>query len=224
MTLEQLIAAFRVHAQDKPSGDGNPSMWTDSEVIDFANAAQIEAARRARLITDSTTTEICQIAVTANDGVVELDPRIILVRRVRSSTNPTPLLKTRLSHLERMDPDFEARDGSMVERWCPDYQTGALLLYPKCTAAHTLRMTVIREPLDPMEALDDEPEINARYHRSLVYHMLFLAYSSDDQEKADPKKAAVNAELFALEFGFPSPAKQERWAHETEGYDEDGTY
>ena len=72
MTLAELRALFREEAGDT----AEPFLWPNLILNLYANEAQTEACRRGHLLRDSVTTAICQLAVTAGDPIVELDPRI----------------------------------------------------------------------------------------------------------------------------------------------------
>jgi hypothetical protein len=71
----------------------------------------------------------------------------------------------------------------------------------------------------------DEPEINRRFHESLVFWMLYRAYSKQDAETKDAKKAGENLALFEQEFGKKSSAIDEAWIEREHGYtDEEGVF
>jgi hypothetical protein len=105
----------------------------------------------------------------------------------------------------------------------PDYETGKIVLYPPPSENGTLLMTVVRDPLAEMNDMDDEPEIAARYHRSLRFWMMFRAYSKQDTETFDPKKLADSLSMFEQEFGKKSAAIDEAWITR-EQQEGDGTY
>ena len=79
MTLAELIASARADVDDAAA----TYLCSDTRFKEFANEAEEQAARRGRLLLDSSTAAICQLAVTANTEFVDLDERIIFVRRIR---------------------------------------------------------------------------------------------------------------------------------------------
>jgi hypothetical protein len=151
-----------------------------------------------------------------------LDPRIIFVRRVKSSLRSSPLCKRRFRDLDAEDPGWEERTGD-VTQYLLDYQTGFLRTYRTPTAADlvTLGLTVVRAPLKAMAGDSATPEIAPRWHMSLRHWMVFLAYMKPDEDTYRPDKAKVALALFEQEFGKRSSAQDEKWINDNHGYDND---
>ena len=82
---------------------------------------------------------------------------------------------------------------------------------------------LIGMPFADMVDDQDIPEIFDRYHRSLRYWMMYRAYSKQDSQANDPKKAADALTLFEQEFGKKSSAIDETWI-EREQSEQDGTF
>ena len=217
MTLAELETLFRQEADDAAT----PYLWSQVEVYDYANDAQNEACRRARLLVDSTTTAICNYAVAADASVVTLDARIIFIRRARMASRTVPLARMFLADMEEQLPNWEASASGTVDRYIPDYQNGKIKLYRPSLAADTLKLTVVRMPLVDMTATSDAPEIHASYHRNLRFWMLYRAFSKHDSETYDTKKARDYLALFVSEFGERSSAFDESWLreHQIDSYD-----
>lgn len=76
MNLSDLITAYRDEARDT----AKPPFVSDATARRYANQAESEACRRARLLIDSTS-EFCEIEFSAGESVIELDSRIISIRR-----------------------------------------------------------------------------------------------------------------------------------------------
>ena len=127
MNLGALIALFRQEADDQAV----PYLWSDAEATDYANDAQNEACRRARLIVDSTTAAVCQIAVAANNPVLTLDPRVLFVRRAKLASRSIPLVRRHLADMDLEAPGWEAINGS-VDSYIPDW----LIIFPAIVATH----------------------------------------------------------------------------------------
>ena len=136
-----------------------------------------------------------------------------------------PLVRRHLADMDLEAPGWEAIAGS-VDSYIPDWQTGALRLVRTPTATDTLNLTVVRLPLADMANLTtDSPEIHSRFHRSLRFWMLYRAFSKQDADTADPKRAATNLALFEAEFGAKSAAIEEEWIRAQQAYDGyDGTF
>lgn len=222
MQLQQLITLFRLEVDDV-AGSDDARLWSAEEALDFANDAQNEACRRARLLVDSSTAAICQIAVTtAGLGLLTLDPRVLFVRKARIA-GALPLRRMNMQDMEAYDAYWQDASASTPRFFIPDYETGKLQLWPKPSATSTLLLTVVRDPLAEMNDDQDTPEIAERYHRSLRFWMMFRAYSKQDSEANDPKKAADSLALFEQEFGQKSSAVDEAWITR-EQMEGDGTF
>ncbi len=124
MKVRDIFEAFREEIDDTV----DPYLWGDPALYIYLNEAEREAARRARLLKDSSTTAICTIAVTLGEPLLTLDPRILRVRRVRHSARTLPLTKIELADLERWVPEWDTEYGD-VTHWCPDFETWKIRLY-----------------------------------------------------------------------------------------------
>lgn len=219
MKLQELITLFRNEVDDAVE----PYLWSEAEALEYANDAQNEAARRSRLLVDSSTTAICQVSVTvASLGLVALDPRVLFVRRARFASQ-LPLRRMNMQDMEAQDPYWQDASASVARAFIPDFETGKLLIWPPPATDGTLLLTVVRDPLEQMNDDQDTPEIAARYHGSLRFWMMVRAYSKQDVEANDPKKMADSMALFEQEFGKKSAAIDEAWINR-EQMDLDGTF
>lgn len=205
MTLGELICALRTERLDDTA---EPFGWSDDELTAYLNDAQDEACRRARLLIDSSTAAICSIAITATKTLYALDPRVIFVRRAKLASRSKPLRFSSYLDLDEQCPGWEDRTGT-VEILVTDFETGKLRTYRTPTGADTLKLTVVRTALAPMATGDDEPEIAPRFHRSLIEWACYRAYSKQDVDALDAKKAERALAEFEREFGPKSPAIDE---------------
>lgn len=218
MKARDIIKLFRIDVDD----EAEPNLWSDEEVLDYLNDAQNEAARRSRLLLDSSTTAITRIAVTGGLGLYALDPRVLFVRKIRFA-NKRPLRRMNMQDMESRDPFWEDQQPSEPMYFIPDFEAGKVLLWPTPTDNDTLLLTVVRDPLEEVKDEDDTPEINARHHRSLRFWMAHRAYQKQDAEASDPQKAAFSLAMFEQEFGKKSAAIDEEWINR-EQQEGDGTY
>lgn len=218
MQLLDLITLFRNEVDDTTQ----PYLWSDAEAIEFANDAQLEAARRGRLLVDSTTLAVTRLAVTAGSALLALDPRVLFVRRVRCAGS-LPLRRMNMQDMEAYDPYWQDAAPGMPRVFVPDYETGKLLLWPTPASGATLQLTVVRDPLKDMEDDAESPEIAPRYHRSLRFWMMARAYAKQDSQANDPKKELASMALFEQEFGKKSSAIDETWITR-EQMEGDGTF
>jgi hypothetical protein len=211
VNLREIVKTFRREIKDT----AKPYLITDEAAMHFANQAQLEAARRGRLLVDSVTTGICEVQVSAGEPVVDIDPRIISIRRARISSRSIPLGKRKVRD---MDFEFGGWDAS-TNKSIPtivitDYGTDQLYLYPAPKDDCTLFLTVTREPLDAMSDDDDQPEIKSRHHLALISWMKYRAYSDDDTDLYNADKASRALTEFAAEFGQPISATDEQFEFE----------
>lgn len=211
MNLRELIDAFR----DDTGDTARPYRVSDPKAVRLANRAEVEVARRARLLVDSTDDDICRISFSAGDPVIDLDPRIISIRRARVESSSTAL-----AHrvVKQMDDEFQGWDRSTSQSTpfviVVDYGSTHARLFPTPKTSGVVFLTVSREPLKAMKNDQDKPEIPARYHEALIDGMKMYAYSSDDPDLADEKMAAAAAAAFESEFGPPISAVDERFEFE----------
>ena len=174
----------------------------------YLDNAQDEACRRARLLKDSSTPEICSIAVTAGTALYTLDPRIIFVRRAKLALRTRPLGFVCVDDLDRESAGWDTRTGT-PEAVVTDFETGKLRLYRSPIVDDTLSLLVVRTALEPMAADGDEPEIAPRFHYSLIEWVAYRAFSKQDADTLDSKKAERALAEFEREFGPKSPAIDE---------------
>lgn len=203
----ELIAAYRDEAKDHV----RPYFVSDERVLQFANEAEREACRRSHLLIDSSAA-FCEISVSANEPLVEIDPLIINIRRAKLSISTYSLSPVRAEEMDRVNPGWESHTGTPTT-YITDYQTNAIRLHPKQQVAATLNITVSRLPAEDFDE-ESEPEIRTEYHPALVKWMLYRAYSKQDADLFDPNKAANALAEFEREFGRRSSARNERWQAE----------
>jgi hypothetical protein len=218
MTLVDLITLFRNEVDDVTQ----PYLWSDDEAVEFANDAQLEASRRARLLVDSSTPAITRLAVSAGAALLTLDPRVLFVRRARFA-GALPLRRMNMQDMEAYDPFWQDAAPGTPRAFVPDYETGKLLLWPTPDTDGNLQLSVVRDPLADMQADEDSPEIAPRYHRSLRFWMMARAYGKQDSQANDPKKELASLALFEQEFGKKSAAIDEAWIAR-EQMEGDGTF
>jgi hypothetical protein len=214
MTLDELRLAFRREADDIAA----PYLWSNDDVDFWVNEAEVEACRRARLIVDSRTPDLCEISLLAGDEWIDIDARIISVRRVRLSGFAYPLVKKTRAEMDMALPGWEDHTGD-PQAFVSDMDVTALRMYPTPTTAGTALLTVIREPKDPMVDDDDTPEIAPRYHAKLVHWAVHRAFAKKDTETLDENASLKALALFEQEFGPRRSAQSERF--EFEQYDQD---
>jgi hypothetical protein len=201
MTLEGLIAAFRVDAKDR----GDPPLFDEEDVIAWLNEAQKEAAVRGRLLHESTNPEVCEIEVQVGVAVYPLHQCLYEIDYLGfqggGEDRIYPVTLKSLGVLDREVPGWRTRAGRVEFAVQGDQ---ALRLALKPSAAGMLRLEGYRLPLGKMDQHDDEPEIHRAHHRRLVDWALFLAFSVPDADVFDPVRANAAESAFTAYFG-PRP-------------------
>lgn len=208
MNLLDLRTRFRNEVKDT----AQPYLNTDAQVNEWINEAVDEACRRALLLVDSTT-EASYVDFAASAVGIDLHPSVIFVRRATLAASSMPLLPRVARTMDEEVPGWESAQPSTPRVFIPDWQTNYLRFYPPALAADRLKMTVVRTPLDIMSSDSDEPEILPRYHARLLDWVKFRAYSVQDSDIYDTKKAALHEAAFIQQFGQAS-AVNEHWALE----------
>jgi hypothetical protein len=203
MTLTELIAAFRIRADDI----AQPQLWSDDEIKLYLNDATNEAAEHALLIQDETTPAVTQIDVTVGVSVYDLHPKIVAVDRVKLVGIRGTLKYRDRSYLDKNYPEWEYQTGDPSAYFIRE---GKLTLYPIPTRGISLSLVTYRLPLEPLVADDDVPEIHDRHHYRLLDWALRCAYLKRDSDVYDEKKAAEYEAFFIASFGIREDANVQR--------------
>ena len=216
MTLQGLIDIFRLESDDLKT----PPLWTDDELIEYANDGEEQACRRARLLVDSTTDSVCSLSFTAGSSpLLTLSPFILGIRGVTWISSGVPVVRRVLipmlgSRMDEAIPDWETavvQPGSQPSVYVTGIETQAIRLHPTPAVNGTVELSVFRLPIDKMAALGDEPSIPVYAQRALVQWMLYRAYSKQDADALDAEKAKSAYSLFVQEFGDAKSARNQAW-------------
>ena len=218
MTIDELLDACRKRLQDT----AEPYLWSDEEIIEFADDAENEAAERASLLRDTTTAAICEVDVVAGTAAYLLDARILRVERAKLDLGTVPLSLSSTAAMDRgagvtprdwRTQSLSWQSGGAGAGWEQRTGTPALALIDREGSAwklrlvpipvvdDTLRLHVIRTPLVPMSTSDGSPEIPVRLHIRLLDWMVHRAYSKQDAETFDQAKADKAETDFTRTFG-----------------------
>jgi len=208
MTLEQLIAQFRIDAQDR----AEPYFWPDVVVTDWLNEAQAEAAIRARLIHESANTDVCQIAVVAGMSVYPLHAALYELTYqafIGEDGKRYPLRQVSIEWLDDNVPRWRNGEGPGIPRWLVQTDN-SLRVAPTPKLAGSIVLEGYRLPLAELSASTDVPEINAAHHRHLVDWALHRAFSIPDSESFDAQRAGQAEAAFSVYFGLAPDADLRR--------------
>ena len=213
MTLAELIALYRADSLDQ----ADPPFCSNELLTLYANEAQDEACRRGQLLRDSLAS-LCTISFEAGDEAVGLDHRVIRVLRAFVDGHEAWVVD--VEEMDCLRPGWQFQDATTAGRplrLVTGMSTGKLHLWPKPSQDGVIRLTVQRLPLKPMRADGDSPEIRPELHRALVPWMLYRAYSREDSDLYNDRKAAVHLAKFEAEFGHKASGRNEEWVRRGSG-------
>lgn len=199
MELEALFAEYRRQADDNAS----PQLTSNTTLFEWVNEAEREAAIRASLLFDDTSSFL-SIAVVAGTHTYTLDPRIHYVEnaslQLTSGGRPFDLDLVGLDVI-RDHCDWKSRTGR--PKFAVHQERLGLRLWPTPSQyyAGTLTLEVYRYPFAAMDMLDDEPEIPEEHHLGLVDWLLWRTFSQKDGEQYDPGRANDAKGRFEERFG-----------------------
>jgi len=215
MNLEELVGYLRINILDDTGGTGinwkniyetcdeNALLrWSNESLTEFINEAIRKACRSSYLLKDMQVT--FDITLLDGEDSYSLDPRIIKVKSVRLKSSGN-----RLSEIASEDIwDEVTRSGreGLPTSYFVDEITGEIGFYPTPTTASGLEdveFITYREEMTPLDwdgDTEDSPEVNPRYHVSILNYAAYLAYLKDEANSLDPQRAAQFLTLFREDF------------------------
>ena len=207
MNLEQLIAQFRIDADDLVQ----PYLWPDEWVAQWLTEAVSEATVRGRLLYEAANPAVCQIAVEASAATHELHKSLFELVHLRfqatgAATSSVLSIKAR-EELDRIRPGW--RDETGTPRYAVQDDT-RITLVPRPEVAGTLHVEGYRLPLKALANDTDKPEIHEAHHRHLVHWALHRAFTKPDSETIDPQRAATAEAAFTRYFGIAPDSDMRR--------------
>jgi hypothetical protein len=172
-------------------------LWSQTELLEYAQDAENEACERADLLIDSTST-FTDIAVNTSTGTYGIASTVISVRSAMLASGTEPLMETSEEVLDKSVSGWRTEEGTT--RSYVMTPTNKIILYPIPSVASTVNLTVSRFPNTPM-TITGSPEVDSRYHQGLILWMLYRAYLKNDSETLNTDKAADYLKLFEKYFG-----------------------
>lgn len=212
MELQDLAAEFRAQVADEAA----PYLWSEDEILRYIIDAQDILVRRVGGIPDVTVaaadvgspvTRLQDLAVTASTPFTAHSPYILRIRSGRLLTS-------------RRDVQFLQESDLPAVATVPDYSSsGALTLDDSDTGqvqfgvlgiksknirwvkvpdtTETCRLNVFRLPFPRITDWDAVAlEVDEQHHMHLIKWMKYLAYSKQDAETRDDKRAEDNRIAF----------------------------
>lgn len=209
MNLGELETEFRDEVKDRKL----PYLWDKPFVARVANQAVEEACRRAHLLLDSDTAEVCSYGLRAGDTSFELHPSIVQIERM-TATDANGIVyyleRHNVAQLDGYQSQWEAVNG-LPFVVTMNLHTRKGRFYPKVDRDLTLALTVTRIPLESerMKKDKDSPVIDPQYHFDLIHWMKHRAYSRDDIHTRNDAKAKEALGMFEAKFGRSDPVTEE---------------
>lgn len=216
MNVEQFIARFRADLDDKANslsgGDGD-TLWSDEEIVGYLNEAVNEAAERALLIEDHSSSAACSVVLQAGVGEYPLHPAVIKIKR--ASWNGRPIHPTSSEKLDCEHIAWETLAGRPDRYIHTGSDTLRLFRIPRAediSVSGAVALTVYRRPLVPftLDDTDKVPELNEIYHYRLMQWMYRCAYLKKDTETFDENAALKHDAAFTASFGQRPDANVQR--------------
>ena len=207
MNLEQLIASFRVDADDL----AEPFLFSDDWIAGWLTEAQSEAAIRGRLILEDADPDVCQIAVTAGTASYELHHSVYEIADLRfmptGASKSTPLALVTREWLDDKRPGWRDNCKELSFAIQSDHR---LRIVGAPSTDGALHLEAYRVPLNALENDVDTPELSEAHHRHLIYWALHRAFSRPDSETIDPQRADRALEAFTRYFGLSPDSDMRR--------------
>lgn len=204
LTSDQLLAKFREDMQDQAT----TPLWTDTEIYLYIDAAQKEFCRRTQGIADSTTDEVCRLALTTDTEFIALDPRILKIRgaRLESTGRKVDIINYENLVTQPFWPfDYgsskqivlDNSTGPEAYALITDMEQDMVRVFPISSADQVVLLSVYRLPLVDITGTNQMLEIHEQHHLYLLYWVKHLALLKQDSETFDKNKSIEMAQAFA---------------------------
>ena len=199
MNLEELRKDARRRLDDQAA----PFLWSNEELDSYINNAEAEAATRAKLLYDTTTPRVVEIALRQGVPEYALCADVIRIDYIILGSTGRKLRRCYQQDLEEADGRWTISTGRPEAFF---EQEKSIRVYRIPETADLLRLALWRLPLNKLQANSDVPEIAERHHRKLFDWVCHEAYTRRDSDTYDPEKAAAHEAAFTASFGISETA------------------
>jgi hypothetical protein len=200
LTLEELVTIFRELADDMPGdmveevnwkNDDTGLLWSNREIVGYANQAQIEFCHRQPILDRASTPSLTQIVVTAGTARYNYGAQIMAIKAAKyvdDNDDEFDLIKRTSSEMDDTFSDWDKETNgtqAVPSFYVEDTDHRAFWLYPTPLVGGTVHMIVDRLPVTQMQWKSrhtNTPEIDPQFHYDLVDWMLHRAYLKVDAE------------------------------------------
>jgi hypothetical protein len=187
MNTTELLGVFRQEVFDLEL----PYLWSDALIYTYIDDAQKQFCRKTYGIEDSRSFKITIKA----DGTewYALDPSILKLRDAVDATTGSNVEIIAAEKLNERGIRFDGALGTM-KVLVSGLDKGFVRAYPKPNQAAVVNLRTFRLPADV--ASGDDLEIDPQHHLGLLDWVKKKAYSVQDAETNNPKKAMEHEQVF----------------------------
>lgn len=194
MDFSEIELSVRITADDNTTGD---RLWSQSEILEYTQDAENEAAERAGLLLDNSSA-FTDIAVNTTTALYNLSNTIVEVRSAIMALGTKELMSTSERVLDQSYTSWRSATGTPRSYFVS--ATNEIRVHPQPIVADTINMTVTRFPNTPITT-SSSPEIQVRDHPGLLLWILYRMYMKNDSETLNVDKAKDYEEQFDKWFG-----------------------
>lgn len=203
MTLEELLDEFRSQVAD----EAQPYLWSDDEALRYIIDAQDMFVRLTGGIADMSTSAIINVTATLNTPFTAHSPYILRIMSGRLQTSKRDVTFVHEKEIATLkERDYGSYNGfTLDDDDVGEVRYGVLgltdkqirwLRVPELT--EVVRLRVYRLPYPRIADWNGDLEIDVQHQRHLIMWMKYLAYSKQDAEARDDKKAADSKAAFEV--------------------------
>lgn len=204
MSPEEIVKLCRIELAD----EATPPLWSDFELFNHLNDAQVQFCRTTGGIPDSTSA-LSTVAITVALPSFKLDERILKIRDAYRTSDGKRIDIVNFEDMEKKGMRFNGRTGPLaaVIIGMDDDQA---IPYPIPSKADTLKLVIDRLPLTEIcesNASTAKMEIKKHHHKHLLHWMKKLAYEKQDAETFNKNKSVEFEKKF---YAYCDSARMEK--------------
>jgi hypothetical protein len=187
MNSTQLVDLFRAEMRDQVT----PYLWIDEEAYGYLDEAQVRFCELTDGIADARTPIVTEIDITAGEEWYPTHPSI---KQIRKATRADTGREVKLYTAEQADSAGILFSGGRVGNLAGlvlGIEANVMRATPVPNETTTVNLSVYRLPLVVITSEEDEQELEipAQHHVSLLMWMKARAYDKQDAETFDRRKS-----------------------------------
>lgn len=200
-----IVDLFRAEVADLQQ----PFLWSDDEAYAFLDDAQIEFCRRTEGIADARTPSVTHLSVVPGGEWYEKSPLILKVRSATRADTGRQVSVVNIESQLAFGIKFDGATG-VVGALIDGMDDGAFRAHPVPNETVTINLAVFRLPIAKITSAGAQAlEVASQHHPHLVLWMRHRAYSKQDADAFDPRRAAEYEDKFE-KYCAKAKAEQER--------------